>query len=265
MSLSTKLNLRKLPKREQESHVVISSDASVRTPLISNDDYQAPLTAHKLSPKSKWLIVRHNIHRIRSWGMIRQTGINQPFQDWYIFFQMRRELKRAEEQIRALQYRPDFIPVHYFELSIDDTRVQRYNVSHVRPTDGIYYAGLGSEPIVLQYLLYYFSKDCPVPYNSIFHSFLYDVNSVLDTNRKRIHRVVVFRKLALIFTLAVFILLLIMFFSLILSVLTTTSNLREMYRIDPISETIPNVTQISRLVTSLYKDIDDQHDHDHDQ
>lgn len=265
MSQPLKSSLRKHPKRERESRIVVTSDAPLRKPLLlPSDDYQAPLTAYALPSTSKWLIVRNNIHKIRSWGMIRRLSANQPFQDWYLFFQMRRELKRAEDQIRALQYRPDFEPVHYFELPIDEMRVQRYNVSHVRPTDGIYYAGLGSEPIVLQYLLYYFSKDCPVPYNGIFYSFLFDVNSVLDTNRKRINRVVVFRKLALVLALAVSILLLIMFFSLILSVLTTTSNLREMYRQDYLGKTSSNATHATRLFTSVFKDLDDNHDHDHE-
>jgi len=232
MSYRSKTLFRKIPKHEQESHIITNSHSTRRgTHLISNGDYQSPLTIHSYYPNSKWLIVRNNIHKIRSWGMIKRMSlVDQPFKDWYLFFQMRRELKRAEEQIRALQYQPDFRPVQYFDLPIDETHVQRYDVSHIQPTDGIYYAGLGSEPILLQYLLYYFSKNCAVPYNSIFCSFLSDVNSVLDTNRKRINRQVVFRKLALIMTLAVFIIIIIMFFSLILSVLTTASNLRQMYK-----------------------------------
>ena len=195
-----------------------------------DDDYQAPLTSDLLAPKSKWWIVRHNIHKIRSWGAIRHMShMDKTSQDWYLFFQMRRELKRAEEQIRSIQFRPDFTPIEHFELPINDQYVRRFNVSHVKPTDGIYYAGLGSEPIVLQYLLYYFSKECPVPYNSMFHSFLSDVNSVLNTNRQRLNRVVVLQRIAFFIALAICVLLLLMFFSMILSVMTTLTKFQEVY------------------------------------
>jgi hypothetical protein len=239
MSYRSKRLVRNLPKCEQESHISTlacseSTDISTRSPLLSIDDYEAPPTADSLPPNSKWIIVRNNIHKIRSWGVIRQTSmIDQSFRDWYLFFQMRRELKRAEEEIRAIEHRPDFIPVRYFDLPLDETRVRRYNVSHVRSNDGVYYGGLGTEPIVLEYLLYYFSRECPVPYNSMFYSFLSDVTAVLYTNRQRLQRVVVFRRVALIFTSAIFILILLMFFTLILSVLTTASNLRQMYKNDP--------------------------------
>ncbi|CAF3179642.1 unnamed protein product [Rotaria socialis] len=259
MSIRSRPILRKVPPHETESHVTIDTStfsraASVNTPLLLADDYQAPATSHALYPNSKWLLVRNNMHKIRGWGAVKRISmVDQPFQDWYLFFQMRRELKRAEEQIRAIEYRKDFTPVRHFQLPIDATHVRRYNVSHVGPNDGIYYAGLGTEPIVLQYLLYYFSNECSVPYDSIFYTFLSDVNAVLHTNRERIHRVVVFRKLALILALAVFVIIIIMFFSLILSVLTTTSNLRQMYRNDLDedtkwlgSEVLPNVNSINK-------------------
>ena len=235
MSHRSKLTLRKIPEYEKELHVIenplsSTSDKSIESPLLSTYDYQAPLTSDSLSLNSKWLVVRNNLHKIRSWSAVTHASTcDQGVRDWYLFFQIRRELKCAEEQIRAIQFRSDFQPVRHFELPIDDKRVRRYNVSHVRPTDGLYYAGLGSDPIALQYLLYYFSKECAVPRDSMFYSFLYDVNSVLHTNRQRIHRVVVFQKLAFVATFVTFAIILIMFFSLILSVLTTTSKLRQMY------------------------------------
>ena len=236
MSYRTKWLFRKFPKREQES-TFVSSPVTAPAKLTSvffDDDYEAPSRIDPLIPQSKWIIVRNNIHKIRSWGAMKRVSvIDQPFRDWYLFFQMRRELKRAEEEIRAIQYRPEFKPVRYFDLPVDETRVRRYNVSHVRPSDGIYYAGLSPEPITLEHLLYYFSKDCAVPYNSTYYSFLSDVNSVLATNRKRIQRVAVFQRVALFIALAVSIIILIMFFSLILSVFTTTSKLRQMYKNDP--------------------------------
>lgn len=225
MSYQSKKFVNKTPKHEQEFYV------NTKLLLNSNDDYQAPSTSHSLSPSSKWLIVRHNIHKIRSWGGVRPKSIvDQSFRDWYLFFQMRRELKRAEQEIRAIQNRKDFTPIRYFDLFIDEKRVRTYNVSHVRPSDGVFYAGLGSEPLILESLLYYFNKECVVPCNSLFYPFLSDVNSLLNTNRKRIQRVVVLRRVALLFALVVFIFIFIMFFSLILSVLTTASNLREMYK-----------------------------------
>jgi hypothetical protein len=225
--------LRKIPKREQESYVNSITDLTVKTALLSTDDYQAPLTSYSLSPTSKWLIVRDNIHKIRNWGDTK--GIlrdDDPSGKLYRLLQMRRELKRAEDHIRAIQYRPDFIPIRHFELHINEKKVKRYNVSDVQPTDGIYYRGLGSEPIVLQNLLYYFNKECPVPYGSIFHSFLSDVIAVLYTNRERLKRVAVFRRLALFVTITFSVILFLMFISLILSVITTISNFKQMYKND---------------------------------
>jgi hypothetical protein len=214
MSYRSKRLIQKFPTCEQDL-------------LIFHDDHQI---TRSLASNSKWLIIRNNIHKIRSWKSIRRLSvIEQPIRDWYVFIQIKHELKHVQKEIRALEYRTDFIPVRYFNLPIDQTHVRRYNVSHIQSTDEIYYGGLGSEPIVLQYLLYYFSKECLVPYNSIFYSFLSDVNAVLDTNRQRLQRAVVFRRVVLIFTLAISIILFIMLFSLILSVLTTISNLRQMY------------------------------------
>ena len=153
--------VRKLPKHE---HRLPNHSAR---PLLADNDYQAPRTPGILSPNSKWLIVRDNLHKIRSWLPIRGLSVvHTPFLDWYVFFQMRRELKRAEEQIRVIQYRKNFTPIQYFNLAIDDTRFRRYNVSHVRPSDAIYYGGLSSQPMALENLLYYFNEECGVPYKS---------------------------------------------------------------------------------------------------
>ncbi|CAF1129374.1 unnamed protein product [Rotaria sordida] len=236
MSTSPRLLVRKNLKGKKESHVIIgsptvSTNISSRAPLLTGYDYQVPRTAHSLAPQSKWIIVRNNLHQIPNWNAVERISVvDRPFQNWYVAFKVRHELKRVQEKICAIQYRLNFKSVHYFYLPTDEIGVRRYNVSHVQPTDGIYYAGLGSEPINLQCLLYYFSKECIVPYNSLFYPFLCDVNSVLDTNRKRIQRVVVFRKVSLIMTIAIFTIILMMFFSLILSVLTTTSHLRQMYK-----------------------------------
>lgn len=244
--------LNKVPKHEQESCI------NVQPLLNSTDDYQAPLTCYSLSPNSKWVIVRHNIHKIRSWSGIHHDSIpDQRINDWYLLFQMRRELKRAEEHIRAIEQRPDFTPVRHFDLPVDETHLRRHNVSHVRPTDGVFYAGLGSEPLLLEAILYYFSKECVVPYNSMFYPFLCDVSSVLNTNRQRIQRVVLNRRVALGFTLVIYILIFIMFFSLVLSVVTTTSNLIEMhkYKNDSFGLVIRKTTQkiLSKTPSNKFK------------
>lgn len=237
MSTRRKLVVHKTARHKRESQIVFNPSSNltqiIKIPLLSNDDYQAPLTCHSLSPTSKWIIVRNNLHQIRSWGKARDIAKEDSHvKDWYLFFQMRRELKRAENQIRAIKDLQGFTPVSHFDLPIDERHVRRYNVSHVGRDDGVYYGGLGSEPIVLQYLLYYFSKECRVPYDSVLHSFLYDVNTVLDTNRQRMRRAVVFRKLALTLSIAIFIFLMVMFVTMIFSAFTTVSNLKQMYQTD---------------------------------
>ncbi|CAF4000036.1 unnamed protein product, partial [Adineta steineri] len=80
-----------------------------------------------------------------------------------------------------------------------------------------------------------------------------------------INRIVVFRKLALIFTLIVSILLLIMLFSLTLSVITTMTNLREMYKNDVDESIRNNVRKISSSTTPVYIQGDEStYDHDLD-
>jgi hypothetical protein len=234
MSHRPKVTALKLPKQEQELRIITNPLADKnRRRVLQADDYVAPLSARSLKQSSKWIIVRNNIHKIRSWGGLkRMSVIDQRFQEWYLFFQMRRELRRAQEQIKTIQSRPDFVPVHYFDLPVDETHVRRYNVSHVKESDAIYYPGFGREPIVLQSLLYYFTEECHVPYNSIFRTFLSDVCSVLNRERERINRAAVFRKVALIVAIAVFIILALMLFSLVLSVFTTTSKLSQMYQFD---------------------------------
>jgi hypothetical protein len=233
MSYRSKLLSNKTQKREQELHVFTNPFLNSQQRLLAADDYEAPLTADTLSPNSKWIIVRNNIHKIRSWGGIDPSNVEQRYRDWYLFFQMRRELRRAHEHIRQIEHRPDFVPLQYFYLPTDETHVRRYDVSHVQPSDAIYYPGFDHEPIVLRSLLYYFSKECYVPYNSIFRTFLSDVCSIVYRDQQRFNRVSVLRKIALIITIILFIILGLMLFSLVLSVLKTTYNLREMYGNDP--------------------------------
>ena len=223
----------KLLKQEHELHIITNPFLNSDIHVLDNDDYQAPLTAHSLSRNSKWIIVRNNLHKIRSWGGINTEAVDPRCREWYILFQMRRELRRAQTRIQQIGRRPDFVPVHYFNLPVGETDIQRHNVSHVKPSDAIYYPSFGGDPIVLQPLLYYFSKECMVTHDSIFRSFLSDVCSVVDRNREHIRRVAVFRKVALTVTTIVSVILILMFFSLVLSVFTTASNLRDIYKDDP--------------------------------
>jgi hypothetical protein len=149
---------------------------------------------------------------------------------------MRRELRHAQQYIKEIENQSNFTPVRYFYLPISETNTRRLNVSHVKPTDALYYPGLGREPIVLQSLLYYFSKECAVPYHSLFRKFLTDICSILNQDRQRLDRAATFRKLALFIAIIFFIILGLMLFSLILSVLKTTSEFNKMYGNDPNGE-----------------------------
>jgi len=235
MSYRSKLSSHKTKnkKKEQELHVLTNPFMNFRLQILDANDYQSPLTAHTLSPHSKWIIVRNNIHKIRSWGGINAIDINDQFRDWYLFIQMRRELRRFQEFIKQVDQRPNFRPVHYFYLPTDETHTRRYNVSHVRPSDTLYYSSFSHEPIHLQSLLYYFSKECVVPYTSIFRIFLSDICSILYQQRQRINRAVVLRKVASFIAIIVFIILGLMLFTLVISVLNTMSVFKKLYEDDP--------------------------------
>jgi hypothetical protein len=233
MAYRSKIISRKIIKQEQELHILANPLSNPQSPLITSDDYQAPLTTHTLSPYSKWIIVRNNIHKIRSWGGLDLDRIDPVCQDWYIFYQMRRELRRAQSYIRQIEHQPDFVPVHYFDMPTDQTHTQRYNVSRVRPSAALYYPRFGPDSLPLQSLLYYFSKECAVPYNSVFRPFLSGVCSVIYQERAHDKRVAALRRAALVVTVIVGVIMGLMFFSLIISVFTTTSNLKRMYKNDP--------------------------------
>ncbi|CAF0887063.1 unnamed protein product [Didymodactylos carnosus] len=193
------------------------------TRFNSIDDYQAPMTSFTLRPNSKWKLVRENLHKIRSWRQIQR--IDDPFQDWYIFFQMKRELKRAEKQIKNIEYLSNFKPIRYFPLAIDETHFEIYDTSQVKPTDAIFYSSSSGEPIILQYMLYYFAKESFVPYNGIFRPFLGDISSVIKANRNRSKRTQVLQNLALLGSIAVYILIGLMFLVLLINILNITSKL----------------------------------------
>lgn len=222
-------NKKKTRRPEEELHVFTNPFLNSQLRTLDNYDYEAPLTAKTLAPNSKWIIVRENLHKIRSWRGIDVSKVQKPYRDWYVFFQMRRELRRAQYHIKQVEQQENFTPVRYFYLPIDANNKRRYNVSHIQPSDAIYYPGLGREPIVLQSLLYYFTKECAVPYDSTFRGFLGDVCSIIYQERQRLERVAVFRKVALFIATIVLTIIGLMLFSLILSVFKTTSDFRQLY------------------------------------
>lgn len=223
----------KKSKREHEMRIISNPLVKSQLSTVSKHDYEAPLTSNDLWPNSKWFIVRHNLHKVRSWGGIRPYDSNPVTRDWYLFFQMRKELRRVQEHIGNIQKHPHFQPVRYFYLPIDEKHQRRFNVSHVKSTDALYYSGIGKEPIVLQALLYYFSRECAVPYNSVFRSFLTDICAIIQHERQQMTRVAVFRRVAFVITIIIFLILALMFASLIVSVLNTTYEFHKLYDNDP--------------------------------
>ncbi|CAF2523202.1 unnamed protein product [Rotaria sp. Silwood2] len=233
MPYRSKILQHKCTKQEQELHIISNPLDSARKYSLASDNYLAPLTACKLKPNSKWIIVRNNIHKIRSWRAVDKSNIDKKLWDWYIFFQIRRELRHIQADIKQIEQRPDFVPVHHIEIPAGPTHTECVKVSHVRPTDVLYYPSFDPEPMSVQALIYYFSKERIVTYESVFHPLLSNVCSITNRDRERLRRVAVFRKLALVLGIVVFLIVGLMLASLILSVLETTSNLKNMYSNDP--------------------------------
>ena len=251
MAQSVRTRLLRLPKQEQELRVLSNptdhkgipsppptplSAARSKSPTPSNkprhrpnrvdgDDYVAPPTAHSLRPNSRWLIVRRNLHRIRFMGHnARARDSNLP--DFYIGLQMKRELKRAQEEIKNIDREENFHAVKQFSLAVDSKRTRTYDTSHVKAGDALIYDRLGDEPLSLQNLLYYFSKQ-EVPHGTLFWDFLNEVNRVLNMKKKRTERVERFRKLALVLAVVLYIILGTMFFLLVVSVITTATRMND--------------------------------------
>lgn len=236
MSKSIRSRVLKIPKRENEIHLIEKSKAYLenekRQCLIS-DDYQAPITAFHLRPNSRWLIVRRNLHRIRFMGY-NERGRDSAVPNLYLGFQMKRELKRAQEEIKNIDKEEHFHAIKQFALAIDSKRIKTYDTSHVKPNDALVYDRLGEEPLALQNLLYYFSKQ-DVGHGTLFWDFLNEVNRVLHMKRKRTVRVQRLRRLALTLALIFYVLIGFMLLALIISVATTAAKLNdpEMEWIDP--------------------------------
>ncbi|CAF0848199.1 unnamed protein product [Rotaria sordida] len=245
MAQSIRTRLLRMPKREQEIHVITHqpdpNESSISTPLMSpsnskgspkqlsssrqrlvEPDYVPPPTAKFLRPNSPWLTVRRNLHRIRHMGY----GEDNAMQNLYLGLQMKRELKRAQEEIKNIDKQENFHPVKQFTLAIDGKSGKKYNTSHVKPDDALIYDRLGEEPLALQNLLYYFSKQ-EVPPGTVFWEFLNEVNHVLNMKRKRTVRIQRLRRLALTLAVVFYSIIGFMLFLLIISVITTATKMND--------------------------------------
>ncbi|CAF1179509.1 unnamed protein product [Adineta steineri] len=255
MAQSTRTRLLRVSRPEQEIHVITNpsdvTNASLQVPAgksrtsksrtskspspssssrgsrkrLTEPDYHAPQTAAALRQKSRWLIVRRNLHRIRFMGY-NERGRDKSVPDFYIGLQMKRELKRAQEEIKNIDKEENFYAVKHFKLAVDETRIKDYDTSHVKPGDALIYDRLGEEPLALQNLLYYFSKQ-DVPHGTVFWDFLNEVNSVLNMQRKRTVLIQRLRKLALTLSLILYTIIGLMLFLLIVSVITTATKMND--------------------------------------
>jgi len=239
MAQAQRPRLTRAPKQEVEIRLIdnpiesrssLTSSYEPSTPLqrerLTGYDYQAPLTSHSLVPNSKWLIVRRNIHRIRFMGF-NETNRENRLPDFYLGLQMTRELKRAQEEIKNVDKEEDFHIIKAFSLANDSKGMRKtFNTSHVKPNDALIYDRLGEEPLALQNLLYYFSKQ-DVPHGTVFWNFLNEVNQVLNLNRKRTVLVQRLRRLALTLAIIVYSFIGLMFIMMIVSVITTATKMND--------------------------------------
>ncbi|CAF1095526.1 unnamed protein product [Didymodactylos carnosus] len=217
-----KLFARTYEKSKRRSFGSASSRVSVhsRDSILKCDDYQAPLSSKSLKKNSNWLIVRRNLHRIRYLGGKNDNSETLP--DFYLSFQMIRELTRAQDEIKNIDRNEHFQIIKLFSLAVDNYKIKIYNTAHITPNDALFYDRLGDEPLAIQNLLFYFSQQ-DVQYKTVFWEFLNEVTRVLDLNRKRVKRVHTLRKIAATLAIILFSIIGFMFLLLIVSLLYTTS------------------------------------------
>lgn len=232
MSRQTRSRLVRMPAREEQEVYLVNNPLerfdSLGTPTRQRTfeyDYQAPLTSHSLLPNSKWLIVRRNLHRIRFMGY-SESGKSTRLPDFYLGLQMTRELRRAQEEIKNADKEENFRIIKEFEMVLGKDRTKKFDTSHVKPEDALIYDRLGEEPLALQNLLYYFSKQ-NVQEGTVFWDFLAAVNQVLNLQRKRTVLVQRLRRIALILAVICYTIIGIMLLSMIISVIATTTRMND--------------------------------------
>jgi hypothetical protein len=241
MAQATRTRLVRVPIQEQEVHVITNPSDQYRhskhdshfsrssklskaeRKRLAAADYEAPLTAENLRPDSRWLIVRRNLHRIRFMGY-NERERDSTLPGFYIGLQMKRELKRAQDEIQNIDKEKNFYAIKQFALAVDSKRIKTYDTSHVKPDDALIYDRLGDEPLPLQNLLYYFSKQ-DVPHETLFWDFLNEVNHVLNLKRKRTVLVERLRTLALTLAIIFYSIIGFMLFLLVISVITTATKM----------------------------------------
>ncbi|CAF1302777.1 unnamed protein product [Adineta steineri] len=233
----------RIPKQEEEVHIFsnplnVDEQPATSTPLqtpsprqgqretLFDFDYQAPLTAHSLRPNSRWLIVRRNIHRIRFMGFRGAIGKEGQLPDFYLGLQMARELRRAQLEIKDVDNDTSFQAVKEFSLASAKGQSKKFDTRHVQPEDALIYDRLGEEPLSLQNLLYYFSKQ-DIQHGTVFWDFLNEVNHVLNLKRKRTVLVQRLRRLALSLALVVYIIIGLMFCTMVIGIITTITKMND--------------------------------------
>ncbi|CAF2398662.1 unnamed protein product [Rotaria sp. Silwood2] len=267
MAQSIRTRVLRMPKKEQEIHVITnlsdhndsmtaplmppssnsvnsSTTSSDTRPRLVDDDFQAPLTAKYLRPNSRWFVVRHKLHNIRSMDH-EEHRVVQGTSSLYLGLQMKRELKRVQEAIKNIDKEQNFHIIKKFSLS-DGGKEKRYDTSHVKPNDALIYDRLGDEPLALQNLLFYFEKQDILP-GSVDWTFLNEVLHVLKIKRKRTVLVQRLGKVALALATIFYIIIGFMFLLLIISFISTATKMD-----DPeVKWMKPTVGESSRRVFSL--------------
>jgi hypothetical protein len=239
MAQPLRTRLTRIPKKEEEIHLFSNpsdeyNQIESKSPSASQkererlaaDDYQAPLTAHSLQPNSNWLIVRRNLHRIRFMGFNESSDKQERVPNLYLGLQMTRELKRAQEEIKNIDKQEDFYVIKQFVLAGEKTRSKPFDTSHVKPEDALIYDRLGEEPLALQNLLYYFSKQ-DVQHGTMFWDFLNEVNHVIKLKRKRTLLIQRLRRLALTLAVIIYGCIGLMLFLMIISIITTATKMND--------------------------------------
>ncbi|CAF5090672.1 unnamed protein product [Rotaria sp. Silwood1] len=159
MAQFRRIRLKLFRRSENETHVIdnpleqhdknhtllqprISAPLQRDSTVLDADDYQAPLTADSLRAKSGWLIVRHNLHRIRIMGQGNLKNQDR-LPHFYLTFQMRRELQRAQDEIKHIDKEKGFYALKEFALFGDKGTKRIFNTSYVTPGDAFIYDRLG--------------------------------------------------------------------------------------------------------------------------
>ena len=205
--------------RDREIYIRMNPLSTMESPFI-------------LRPKlhrSKWIVVRENLRMIPFLAQMTKADFNKQSRDVCSIIYTRRQIRRKKEQIRELEQRRNFIPVRHFHIRTDQRHVEHYNISNVSPTSVLYHPSFDEEPVILQALLAYFNEQCDGTAQSIFGPFLMEICSVIKRDRKRRKRVDKLRRIALILSVFVFIILAFMLISLVISLLNTRWEFHKLY------------------------------------